>query len=105
MNKTSKATQEEEHATLALKDCMENEYKDSQQTYTSRMADTHEIYLALVDRELDHENIRKEGNIIDYERKTKVPSALHQKRVNPTSIYPRICSSHARDMSMTMTNL
>ena len=46
------------------------------------MADTNEIYLALVDLELDHENIRKEGNIMDYERKAKVPSALHQKRVN-----------------------
>ena len=35
-----------------------------------------------MDLELDHDNIRKEGNIMDYERKTKVPSALHQKRVN-----------------------
>ena len=82
MNKTSKAIQEEEHATLALKECEEKEYKDSQQTYTRRMADIDDIYLALVDLELDHENIRKEGNIMDYERKTKVPSALHQKRVN-----------------------
>ena len=46
------------------------------------MADTDDIYLTLVDLELDHENIRKEGNIMDYERKTKVPSALHKKRVN-----------------------
>ena len=29
INKTSKAAQEEEHATLELKNCMENEYKDS----------------------------------------------------------------------------
>ena len=46
------------------------------------MADTDDIYLALVDLELDHENIRKEGNIINYERKAKVPSTLHQKRVS-----------------------
>ena len=32
INKTSKAAQEEEHATLELKNCMENEYKNSQQT-------------------------------------------------------------------------
>ena len=82
MNKTSKAAQEEEHATLALKDCMENEYKDSQQTYTRRIADIDDTYLTLVNLELDHDNIRKEGNIMDYERKTKVPSALHKKRVN-----------------------
>ena len=82
MNKSSRAIQEEEHATLALKECEKKEYIDSQQTYTRRMADTDDIYLALVDLELDHENIRKEGNIMDYERKTKVPSALHQKRVN-----------------------
>ena len=81
MNKSSKAIQEEEHAALALKECEEKEYKDSQQTYTRRMADIDDIYLTLVDLELDHENIRKEGNIMDYERKTKVPSALHQKKV------------------------
>ena len=55
---------------------------DSQQTDTQRTADIDDAYLALVDLELDHDNIRKEGNIMDYERKTKVPSALHQKRVN-----------------------
>ena len=82
MNKTSKATQEEEHATLTLKECEENKYKDSQQTYTRRMADIDYIYLPLTDLELDQENKREEGNIMDYERKTKVPSAFHQKRVN-----------------------
>ena len=82
INKTSKAAQEEEHATLELKNCMENEYKYSQQTYTRRIADIDNAYLALMDLELDHDIIRKEGNIMDYERKTKVPSALHQKRVN-----------------------
>ena len=81
MNKSSKAIQEE-HATVELEECEKKEYIDSQQTYTRRMADINDIYLALVDLELDHENIRKEGNIMDYERKTKVPSALHQKRVN-----------------------
>ena len=34
INKTSKAAKEEEHANLELKNCMENEYKDTQQTYT-----------------------------------------------------------------------
>ena len=46
------------------------------------MADINYIYLTPADLELDHENITKEGNIMDYERKNKVPSALHQKRVN-----------------------
>ena len=82
MNKTSKAAQEEELATLELKNCMKNNNKDSQQTNTWRIADIDDAYLALVDLELDNDNIRKEGNIMDYERKTKVPSALHQKRVN-----------------------
>ena len=82
MNKSSKAIQEEEHATVALEECEKKEYIDSQQTYTRRMADTNDIYLTLVDLELDHENIRKEGNIMDYERKAKVPSALNQKRVS-----------------------
>ena len=45
------------------------------------MADTDDIYLALIDLELDCENI-KEGNIMDYERKARVPSTLLQKRVN-----------------------
>ncbi len=35
-----------------------------------------------MDLELDHDNIRKEGNIMGYEKKTKVPSTLYQKRVN-----------------------
>ena len=72
MNKTSKVAQEEEHATLEIKNCMENEYKDSQQTYTPRIADIDDAYLALVDLELDHDNIRKEGNIMGYERKSKL---------------------------------
>ena len=61
---------------------MENEYKDSQQTYTRRIAAINDTYFALVDLELDHNSIRKEGNIMDCERKTKVSSALHQKIVN-----------------------
>ena len=82
MNKSSKAIQEEEQETIALKECEKKEYIDSQQTYTRRMANTDDIYLALVDLELDCENIKEEGNIMDYERKARVPSALHQKRVN-----------------------
>ena len=49
INKTSKAAQEEEHATLELRKCVENEYKDSQQTHTQRIADIDDAYLALVD--------------------------------------------------------
>ena len=82
MSKSSRASQEEDQATVALEECEKKEYIDSQQTYTRRMADTDDIYLALVDLELDYENIKKEGNIMDYERKAKVPSALHQKRVS-----------------------
>ena len=47
INKTSKAAQEEEHATLELKNCMENKYKDSQQTYMRRIADLDDAYIAL----------------------------------------------------------
>ena len=79
INKTSKAAKEEEHATLELNNCMENEYKDSQQTFTRRIADLDDAYIALVDLELDHDNIRKEGNIMGYEKKTKVPSTLYKK--------------------------
>ena len=82
MSKSSRASQEEDQATVALEECEKKEYIDSQQTYTRRMADTDDIYLALVDLELDCENIKEEGNIMDYERKARVPSALHQKRVN-----------------------
>ena len=82
MSKSSRASQEEDQATVALEECEKKEYIDSQQTYTRRMADTNDIYLALVDLELDCENIKEEGNIMDYERKARVPSALHQKRVN-----------------------
>ena len=62
---------------MELKNCMENEYKDSQETYTQRIADLDDAYIALVDIELDHDNIRKVGNIMGYEKKTKVPSTPH----------------------------
>ena len=62
INKTSKASKEEEHATLELNNCKEAEYKDSQQTFVQKIADLNEAYIALVDLELDHDNIRKEGN-------------------------------------------
>ena len=35
-----------------------------------------------MDLELDHDNIRKEGNIMDHRKKTQVQNALHQERVN-----------------------
>ena len=82
INKTSKASKEEEHATLELNNCKEAEVKDSQQTFAQKISNLDEAYIALVDLELDHDNIRKEGNIIDYEKKTKVPNTLYKKRVN-----------------------
>ena len=82
MSKSSKASQEEDQAKLTLEECEKKEYIKISQTYTRRMADTNDIYLALVDIELDCENIQEEGNIMDYEKKARVPSALHQKRVN-----------------------
>ena len=82
MSKSSKASQEEDQATIALEECEKKEYIEIPQTYTRRMADTDDIYLALVDLELDCENIQEEGNIMDYERKARVPSTLHQQRVN-----------------------
>ena len=77
MSKSSRASKEEVQATVALEECEKKEYIDSQQTYTRRMADTDDIYLALVDLELHCENIKEEGNIMDYERKARVPSTLH----------------------------
>ena len=66
MNKTSKAAKEEEHANLKLKNCAENQYKDSQQTYTQNITNINNTYLALLDLELDLDNIRKDGNIMDH---------------------------------------
>ena len=83
INKTSKASKEEEHANLELDNC-ETEYKDSQETLAHNIADLDQTYIALVDLELDHDNIRKEGNIIEYEKKTEIPNTntLYQERVN-----------------------
>ena len=81
MSKFSKASQEEDQAKIALEECEKKEYIEIPQTYTRRMADTDDIYLALVDLELDCENIQEEGNIMDYERKARVLSAFHQKRL------------------------
>ena len=48
------------------------------------MTRVNETYATLVDLELDHNNIRKEGNIITYERKIGIPNddTLYQERVN-----------------------
>ena len=43
MNKSSRAIQEEDHATVALEECENKEYIDSQQTYTRKMADNNDI--------------------------------------------------------------
>ena len=82
MNKTSKAAQEQEHATLELKNCMENKYKNSQQTYTRRIADIDDAYLALVNLELDHYNIRKEA--ISWAIKRKPKFQVHYIRKEST---------------------
>ena len=49
MSKSSKASQEEDQATIALEECEKKEYIKIPQTYTRRMADPDDIYLALVD--------------------------------------------------------
>ena len=49
MSKSSKASQEEDQATIALEECEKKEYIEIPQTYTRRMANTDDIYLALVD--------------------------------------------------------
>ena len=77
------ASEEEEHAKLELNNC-EAEYKDSHETLAYKTAELDQTYIALVDLELDHDNIRKEGNIIEYEKKTEIPhtNTLYQERVN-----------------------
>ena len=81
INKTSKAAQEEEHATLELKNYMENEYKDSQKIYTRRIADIDDACLALVDLELDHDNIKK---AISWTMKRKPRFQVHYIRKEST---------------------
>ena len=78
INKTSKASKEEEHANLELNNC-ETEYKDSQETLAHKIANLDQTYIALVDLGLDHDNIRKEGNIIEYEKKTEIPNTNSQQ--------------------------
>ena len=48
------------------------------------MAKLNQTYITLVGFELNHDNIRKEGNIIAYERKTEIPhtNTLFQEGVN-----------------------
>ena len=58
INKTLKASEEEEQAKLELKNC-EAEYMDPHETLTYKMAELNQPYIALVDLELDHDNIRK----------------------------------------------
>ena len=49
-----------------------------------KMTRLNETYITLVDLELDHNNIRKEGNIITYEKKIGIPNdnTFYQERVN-----------------------
>ena len=99
IKKTSKASKEEEHANLELNNC-ETEYKDSQETLAHRIADLNQVYIALVDLELDHDKIRKEGNIIDYEKKREVPNTntLYQERVNNLRDKLESCRITLRDI-------
>ena len=48
MNKTSKAAKEEVQATLELRECTENQYRDSHQTYAQRLVDINYAYNTLV---------------------------------------------------------
>ena len=60
INKTSKASEEEEQAKLELNNC-EAEYKDAHEPLAFKMAKLNRTYIALVDLELDHNNIGKIG--------------------------------------------
>ena len=82
MNKAVKAAKEEDQVTLELKNYMADQYSDSHQTYKQRLVDISHAHDTIVDLELDHENIRKEGNIMEYEKKTQIQNTLHQNRVN-----------------------
>ena len=57
---------------MELKNYMEDQYSDSHQTYKQRLVDISHAHDTIVDLELDHENIRKEGNIMEYEKKTQI---------------------------------
>ena len=63
------------------------------------MAKLNWTYITLVDLELDHDNIRKEGNIIAYEKKTEIPNTntLYQERVNNLRDKLESCSITLRD--------
>ena len=64
-DKASKASEEEEQAKLDLDNC-EAEYEEVHGPLVDKMTRVNEAYVTLVDLELDHNNIRKEGNIIAY---------------------------------------
>ena len=82
-NKISKASEEEEQAKLELSNC-ETEYEGVHGPLADRMDELRQTYISMVNLELNHDNIRKEGNIIAYEMKTGTPSddKLYHKRVN-----------------------
>ena len=82
-DRASKASEDKEQANLDLDNC-EAEYKEVHGPLVDKMTRVNETYVTLVDLELDHNNIRKEGNIITYERKIGIPNddTLYQERVN-----------------------
>ena len=71
-DKASKASEEEEQAKLEQDNC-EAEYEEVHGPLADKMTRLNETYITLVDLELDHNNIRKEGNIITYEKKIGIP--------------------------------
>ena len=68
---------------LKLGKC-ETEYEEVHGPLADKMDKLNKTYITMVDLELDHNDIRKEGNIIAYEIKAGIPSSptLYQKRVN-----------------------
>ena len=82
-DRASKASEEEEQAKIDLDNC-ETKYEEVLGPLLDKMTRVNEAYVTLVDLELDHSNIQKEGNIINYKRKIGIPNhdKLYQERVN-----------------------
>ena len=65
LDKASKSSKEEEQAKLEQENC-EAEYEEDHGPLADKMTRLNETYITMVDLELDHNNIRKEGNNIAY---------------------------------------
>ena len=82
-DRASKASEEEEQAKLDL-DSYETEHEAVHGPLVDKITRVNEAYTTLVDLQLDLNNIRKEGNIITYERKIGIPNndTLYQESQN-----------------------